>query len=132
MVLHELLLQILHYLLLRRRPILLKPLPVLLLLIFQLHQMLHLDILLPLLLILHVNDELLLFARVIDPLVDLLLVDGELVQASHHAHHLQLLLLALVLRIHHLHVSVAQRLQTRRRVESLLQSVVSDATIAAS
>ena len=127
MILHELLLQILHYLLLRRSPILLKPLPVLLLLIFQLHQMLHLDILLPLLLILHVNHEFLLFARVIDPLVDLLLVDGELVQASLHAHHLQLLLLALVPRLHHLHVGVAQRLQTRRRVESLVQSVVSDA-----
>ena len=128
MVLHEFLLQILHYLLLRRRPILLKPLSVLLLLIFQLHQMLHLDILLSLLLILHVNDELLLFARVIDPFVDLLLVDGQLVQPSLHAHHLQLLLLALVLRLHHLHVGVAQGLQTRRGVECRLQNVVSDAT----
>ena len=80
--------------------------------------MLHLDFELALLLILHVDDELLLLARVIDPLVHFLLVDGELVQPCLHPHHLKLFLLALELSLHHCQVSVARGCQACHCVKS--------------
>lgn len=87
-ILHKLLLQVLLNRLLIHLSILLKPPPVQLLLLLQLQLMLQFDIKLSLFLVFHVEHELLLFARITDPLVHFLFVHGKLVQARLKPHHL--------------------------------------------
>lgn len=101
--------QVIIDLLLSLVPFLIESSPVLFLLPSQPLLMISLDLCLALLLILHVQNEVLLLPCLADLPCDLLLVGLQLLKTRLHAHHLQAFLVLLKLRLHHGHVGTGRR-----------------------